>query len=105
MKTLKSEKKLRDYYGILWDMTTPYMRQVWDVSEKTREEYIQRNIQRYYKRLNYEKNTERCLRALVGINEWDACPFCGRNQRDYLINLKPHDDDCPVKIAEELVGE
>jgi hypothetical protein len=41
-----------------------------------------------------------CLKALDNVNDWDACPFCGRDQRD---PYRDHDDDCPVKLAAEVL--
>jgi hypothetical protein len=105
MKTPKSEKTLRNYFGMLWDMTTPYMREVWEgPKDKTKEDYIQRNIKRYYKGLNYEKKLSKCLQALVDVNDWDACPFCGRNQRSEVLFPQEHDSDCPVLIADEIIN-
>jgi hypothetical protein len=45
----------------------------------------------------------RCLKSLISVNDWDACPFCGRNQRGE-IDERPHDSDCPVKLADEVIN-
>ena len=52
-----------------------------------------------------KEKTVVCLKALVDVNDWDACPFCGRDQRFNVIVMRPHDDDCPVKLAGEVTGE
>ena len=53
--------------------------------------------------MNSFEKIDKCLKALVDVNDWDACPFCGRNQRGVIV-MRPHDEDCPVRLAEEIVN-
>jgi len=55
--------------------------------------------------MNSFEKIDRCLKALVDVNDWDSCPFCGRDQHDGNINIRPHDEDCPVKLAEEVTKQ
>jgi hypothetical protein len=50
-----------------------------------------------------QENINKCLQSLVSVNDWDVCPFCGRNQRSNITVLRPHDDDCPVKLASDII--
>ena len=101
-----SEERLRKYFQMLWEMTTPYMRQVWGVIDKDMESYVQRNIKTYRKNETRDEKIDKCLKSLVEVNDWEACPFCGRNQRSSdRVTTRPHDDDCPVKLAEEVIDQ
>jgi len=46
---------------------------------------------------------KKCLESLVNVDDWDACPFCGRNQRPEGIKMRNHDEDCPVELAREIL--
>jgi hypothetical protein len=56
--------------------------------------------------MNCFEKIDKCLKALVDVNDWDACPFCGRNQRcSDRFTTRDHDVDCPVKLAEEVLNQ
>lgn len=56
--------------------------------------------------MNTFQKIDACLRALAGVDEWDikGCPFCGKRQEDkYGYRQSNHEEDCPVKLAQEIL--